>query len=52
MIAKENGLWTVQVESAYAVDWITNRLQAPLKRSLKQQGLDVEIQFVAKEPSK
>ncbi len=52
LIAKENGLWTVQVESAYAVDWITNRLQAPLKRSLKQQGLDVEIQFVAKEPSK
>ena len=51
VISCEDGLYTVYVRHAYAVDWLQNRLLAVVKRTLKRHaGPDAEIEFTARAP--
>ena len=51
VISCEDGLYTVYVRHAYAVDWLQNRLLAVVKRTLQRHaGPDAEIEFTARAP--
>jgi len=51
VIEFKDGLFTVYVRHAYAVDWLQNRLLAVVKRTLQRHaGPGAEIQFTARAP--
>jgi chromosomal replication initiator protein len=51
VISCADGLYTVYVRHAYAVDWLQNRLLAVVKRTLQRHaGPDAEIEFTARAP--
>lgn len=47
-LALQDGVLTVQVASSYAVDWITQRLAAPLASLTEELGLE-DLRFVPQE---
>jgi chromosomal replication initiator protein len=53
VIGYEDGLFTIHVRHAYAVDWLQNRLLAVVKRTLQRHaGPGAEIQFTARAPER
>jgi chromosomal replication initiator protein len=53
VISYEDGLFTVYVRHAYAVDWLQNRLLAVVKRTLQRHaGPDADIKFTARAPDR
>jgi chromosomal replication initiator protein len=53
VISYEDGLCTVYVRHAYAVDWLQNRLLAVIKRTLQRHaGPDADIRFTARAPDR
>ncbi|MFN2186445.1 MAG: DnaA ATPase domain-containing protein, partial [Anaerolineae bacterium] len=53
VISCEDGLYTVYVRHAYAVDWLQNRLLAVVKRTLQRHaGPDADIKFTARAPER
>lgn len=48
LVATENGTWTVQVVSPYAVDWLNNRLRKVVDGVMERHAPETEIVFIAK----
>lgn len=48
IIEASNGTWTVQVSSAYAVDWLNNRMSTAIMRAMEQHAPETTVVFVAK----
>jgi len=44
----DNGLWTVEVVSPYAVDWLNNRLMRVVQRVVDRHEPGVSVEFVAR----
>jgi chromosomal replication initiator protein len=53
VLSYEDGLFTVYVRHAYAVDWLQNRLLAVVKRTLQRHaGPNADIKFTARAPDR
>ena len=44
----DNGLWTVELGSVFAVDWVHNRLRPVVERTVARHREGVRLDFVAK----
>jgi chromosomal replication initiator protein len=52
VVSFEDGYFVIGVHSAYAVDWLENRLLGTIKRTLQRlMGRSVEIRFIVSRPS-
>ena len=47
VVATDNGTWTIQLKSAYAVEWVDNRLRPVVERAMERHQPGVELEFVA-----
>ena len=47
VVAVDNGIWTVQVENPYAVEWVDKRLRSVIERTMNRHQPGVELEFVA-----
>jgi chromosomal replication initiator protein len=53
VITCEDGIFTVYVRHAYAVDWLENRLLPVIKRTLQRHaGPDADVVFTARAPNR
>lgn len=51
VVSYEEGLFTVHVQHAYAVDWLQNRLLSVVQRTLQRHaGVSARVTFTAKSP--
>ena len=47
IIATDNGTWTVQLGSKYALDWAQNQMRTKFDRAMSRHAPGIELEFVA-----